>query len=58
MCAKLEEDYTGDTYLGTQHRRGVWFPDKTRVAGVENGYPLYFGKVINAVRLTASMWEV
>ena len=31
-------------YLG-----GVWFPDKTRVGWWKNGYPKYFGKMINAV---------
>ena len=34
------------TYIG-----GVWFPDKTRVGWWKNGYPQYFGKSINAVRL-------
>lgn len=28
---------------------GVWFPDKTRVGWWKNGYPKYFGKMINAV---------
>ncbi|MCT4380758.1 glycoside hydrolase family 65 protein, partial [Leuconostoc pseudomesenteroides] len=28
---------------------GVWFPDKTRVGWWKNGYPLYFGKAINAL---------
>ena len=27
---------------------GVWVPDKTRVGWWKNGYPRYFGKVINA----------
>lgn len=50
MRGNFEEDYTGDTHLGT-YIGGVWFPDKTRVGWWKNGYPLYFGKVINAVRL-------
>ena len=53
----FEEDYTGDTHLGT-YIGGVWFPDKTRVGWWKNGYPLYFGKVINAVRLNGIHVEV
>lgn len=30
MRGNFEEDYTGDTHLGT-YIGGVWFPDKTRV---------------------------
>ena len=48
MRGFFEEGYSGDhmegIYLG-----GVWFPDKTRVGWWKNGYPKYFGKMINAV---------
>ncbi len=50
MRGNFEEDYTGDTHIGT-YIGGVWFPDKTRVGWWKNGYPQYFGKSINAVRL-------
>ncbi len=50
MRGNFEEDFSGDTHLGT-YIGGVWFPDKTRVGWWKNGYPEYFGKVINAVRL-------
>lgn len=50
MRGNFEEDFSGDTHLGT-YIGGVWFPDKTRVGWWKNGYPLYFGKSINAVRL-------
>ncbi len=30
MRGNFEEDYSGDTHLGT-YIGGVWFPDKTRV---------------------------
>ena len=46
----FEEDYSGNTHLGS-YVGGVWFPDKTRVGWWKNGYPLYFGKAINSVRL-------
>lgn len=42
-----EEYYTGTTLKGT-YIAGVWVPDKTRVGWWKNGYPRYFGKVINA----------
>lgn len=42
-----EEDYTGDTLKGL-YVAGVWMPDKTRVGWWKNGYPRYYGKVINA----------
>ncbi len=51
MRGNFEEDFTGDTHIGT-YLAGVWFPDKTRVGWWKNGYPKYFGKAINAVRLT------
>lgn len=50
MRGNFEENYTGDTHLGT-YIGGVWFPDKTRVGWWKNGYPHYFGKAINCVRL-------
>jgi len=50
MRGNFEEDFSGDTHLGT-YLAGVWFPDKTRVGWWKNGYPQYFGKAINAVRL-------
>ena len=50
MRGNFEEDYSGNTHIGT-YIGGVWFPDKTRVGWWKNGYPSYFGKVINAVRM-------
>lgn len=50
LRGNFEEDYSGDSHRGT-YLGGVWFPDKTRVGWWKNGYPLYFGKVINAVNL-------
>ena len=57
MRGNFEEDYSGDTHLGT-YIGGVWFPDKTRVGWWKNGYPQYFGKVINAVRMNGIHVEV
>ena len=48
MRGNFEEHYSGDHHLGT-YLAGVWYPDKTRVGWWKNGYPDYFGKVINAV---------
>ncbi|ANZ64766.1 maltose phosphorylase [Secundilactobacillus paracollinoides] len=48
MRGFYEEDYSGDTLKGI-YLGGVWFPDKTRVGWWKNGYPKYFGKVINAI---------
>ncbi|KRK65787.1 maltose phosphorylase [Companilactobacillus tucceti DSM 20183] len=48
MRGFFEEDYSADTLQGL-YLGGVWFPDKTRVGWWKNGYPKYFGKVINAV---------
>ncbi|WP_334328620.1 glycoside hydrolase family 65 protein [Companilactobacillus sp. HBUAS59699] len=48
MRGNFEEDYSGDSLPGT-YLAGVWYPDKTRVGWWKNGYPKYFGKVINAV---------
>lgn len=47
MRGNFEEQYSGDTHQGT-YIAGVWYPDKTRVGWWKNGYPDYFGKVINA----------
>ena len=48
MRGSFEERYSGDCHRGT-YLAGVWFPDKTRVGWWKNGYPAYFGKVINAM---------
>ena len=48
MRGNFEEKYSGDNHNGT-YIAGVWFPDKTRVGWWKNGYPEYFGKVINAI---------
>lgn len=50
MRGNFEETYSGDSHRGT-YLAGVWFPDKTRVGWWKNGYPQYFGKVINAMNL-------
>ena len=50
LRGNFEEHYSGDTHRGT-YLGGVWFPDRTRVGWWKNGYPEYFGKVINAVNL-------
>lgn len=42
-----EEKYSGNTLKGT-YFAGVWVPDRTRVGWWKNGYPKYYGKVINA----------
>ncbi|MGX7118604.1 glycoside hydrolase family 65 protein [Enterococcus rotai] len=52
MRGNFEEQYTGDHHQGT-YLAGVWYPDKTRVGWWKNGYPDYFGKVINAVNFIA-----
>ncbi|MFS0784305.1 glycoside hydrolase family 65 protein [Bacillus sp. 1P06AnD] len=48
MRGNFEEGYSGDTHRGT-YIAGIWYPDKTRVGWWKNGYPDYFGKVINAM---------
>lgn len=53
----FEEDYSGDTLQGT-YIGGVWYPDKTRVGWWKNGYPEYFGKVINAVNFIKMSIEI
>ncbi len=50
LRGNFEEDYSGDSHRGT-YVAGVWFPDRTRVGWWKNGYPAYFGKMINAVNL-------
>ncbi len=50
MRGNFEEDYSGRSHQGT-YLGGVWFPDKTRVGWWKNGYPQYFGKMINAANL-------
>ncbi|GHU82969.1 maltose phosphorylase [Clostridia bacterium] len=50
MRGNFEETYSGDCHRGT-YLAGVWFPDKTRVGWWKNGYPEYFGKVVNAANL-------
>ena len=52
MRGNFEEQYSGDHHLGT-YFAGVWYPDKTRVGWWKNGYPDYFGKVINGVNFIA-----
>lgn len=47
MRGNVEETYSGDFHRGS-YIAGVWFPDKTRVGWWKNGYPNYFGKVINS----------
>ncbi|MGL4953381.1 MAG: glycoside hydrolase family 65 protein [Culicoidibacterales bacterium] len=48
MRGNFEETYSGDMHQGS-YVAGVWFPDKTRVGWWKNGYPHYFGKVINSI---------
>ena len=47
MRGNFEESYSGDSHRGS-YIAGVWFPDKTRVGWWKNGYPDYYGKVINS----------
>ncbi len=46
----FEESYSADSLKGT-YITGIWFPDKTRVGWWKNGYPEYYGKVINTVNI-------
>lgn len=48
MRGNFEETYSGEHHQGT-YLAGIWYPDKTRVGWWKNGYPDYFGKVINAM---------
>jgi maltose phosphorylase len=50
MRGNFEETYSGDHHQGT-YFAGIWYPDKTRVGWWKNGYPKYFGKVINSMNL-------
>lgn len=52
MRGNFEEGYSGDHHQGA-YIAGVWFPDKTRVGWWKNGYPQYFGKVVNAVNFAS-----
>ncbi|MGM0125289.1 maltose phosphorylase [Enterococcus sp. AZ194] len=52
MRGNFEEAYSGDHHQGS-YLAGVWYPDKTRVGWWKNGYPDYFGKVINSVNYIA-----
>lgn len=47
MRGNFEEKYSGDSLKGV-YIGGVWYPDKTRVGWWKNGYPKYFGKMINS----------
>ena len=57
MRGNFEEDFSGDTHIGT-YIGGVWFPDKTRVGWWKNGYPEYFGKTINAMRMNGIRMKI
>lgn len=57
MRGNFEEGYGGDSHLGT-YIAGVWYPDPTKVGWWKNGYPLYFGKAINAINFAAIGIEV
>ncbi|NTV40633.1 MAG: glycoside hydrolase family 65 protein, partial [Demequinaceae bacterium] len=57
MRGNFEEGYGGDSHLGT-YIAGVWYPDPTKVGWWKNGYPLYFGKAINAVNFAGIGVEV
>ncbi|MDN6900179.1 glycoside hydrolase family 65 protein [Oenococcus sicerae] len=48
MRGFFEEDYSGDSLSGI-YLGGIWYPDKTKVGWWKNGYPDYFGKVINTI---------
>lgn len=52
LRGNFEEGFSGDNHKGT-YLAGVWYPDKTRVGWWKNGYPDYFGKVINAIDFIA-----
>lgn len=52
MRGNFEEHYSNDHHQGT-YLAGIWYPDKTRVGWWKNGYPEYFGKVINAINFIA-----
>lgn len=50
MRGNFEEAYSGDCHHGV-YLAGCWFPDKTKSGWRKNGYPEYFGKLINAVNM-------
>lgn len=52
LRGNFEEGFSGNNHKGT-YLAGVWYPDKTRVGWWKNGYPDYFGKVINAIDFIA-----
>ncbi|NBC82388.1 MAG: glycoside hydrolase family 65 protein [Bacteroidetes bacterium] len=45
--ASFEETYSGEALQGS-YIAGIYYPDKTRVGWWKNGYPEYFGKIINS----------
>jgi len=57
MRGNFEEGFSGDSHIGT-YIGGVWFPDKTRVGWWKNGYPAYFGKVLNAINFASINIEI
>ena len=57
MRGNFEEGYSGDSLQGI-YLGGVWYPDKTRVGWWKNGYPKYFGKVVNAVNFIKLPLEI
>ncbi len=57
MRGNFEEGFSGNSHQGT-YIAGVWFPDKTRVGWWKNGYPKYFGKVINALNFACINIEI
>lgn len=57
MRGNFEEGFSGDSHTGT-YIAGVWFPDKTRVGWWKNGYPKYFGKVINTMNFAVIGVEI
>lgn len=57
MRGNFEEHYSGDSHRGS-YIAGVWFPDKTRVGWWKNGYPDYFGKVINSIDYIGVLIEI
>ncbi|MGX7013422.1 glycoside hydrolase family 65 protein [Vagococcus silagei] len=52
MRGNFEEGFSADHHQGS-YLAGIWYPDKTRVGWWKNGYPEYFGKVINSLNFIA-----
>ncbi|MGO2082548.1 glycoside hydrolase family 65 protein [Vagococcus sp.] len=52
MRGNFEEGFSKDHHQGS-YLAGIWYPDKTRVGWWKNGYPDYFGKVINSINFIA-----